>query len=140
MWEVETGKLVKTYTGTTDNVEAVAFSRTANASWPGRTSVVHLFDAETGKILHRFEEHVKLEGGKRTDYVYAVAFVDGRRALSGGGDDAFCGCGDCRGKGDRLDGRRDAFRAAHAAQRSKRPAPRRPLTLLRCVRGSDNSD
>src|SRR5262249_32674452 len=74
LWEVETGKLVKTYTGMTDNVEAVAFSKNGKRFLAGENKLVHLFDTESGKIIHRFEDH--------TDYVYAVAFVDGRRALS----------------------------------------------------------
>jgi WD40 repeat protein len=78
LWEVETGKLVRTYTGTTDNVEALAFSKDGKRFLAGENKVVHLFDTESGKILHRFEDH--------TDWVYAVAFVDGRRALSAGAD------------------------------------------------------
>jgi WD40 repeat protein len=78
LWDVETGKLIKTYTGTTNNVEAVAFSSDGKRFLAGENKLVHLFDTESGKILHRFEDH--------TGWVYAVAFVDARRALSAGED------------------------------------------------------
>jgi WD40 repeat protein len=79
LWDVETGKLLKTYTSMADNVEAVAFSKDGKRFLAGENKVVHVFDTETGKIVHRFEDH--------TDVVYAVAWhPDGRRALSGGAD------------------------------------------------------
>jgi WD40 repeat protein len=78
LWDVESGKLLKTYTGMNDNVEAVAFNKDGKRFLAGENKIVLLFDTESGKILHRFEDH--------TDYVYAVAFADERRALSGGAD------------------------------------------------------
>ncbi len=77
LWEVETGKLVRSYTGATTNVESLAFSKDGKRFLAGEHKLVHLFDTESGKILHRFEDH--------TDWVFAVAFLDGRRAVSGGG-------------------------------------------------------
>src|SRR5581483_7216959 len=67
LWEVETGKLVRTYTGVADNVEAVAFSRDGKRFLAGENKVVHVFDTETGKVVHRFEEHSGL--------VFAVAWL-----------------------------------------------------------------
>lgn len=79
LWEVETGKLVRTYTGVADNVEVVAFSRDGKRFLAGENKVVHVFDTETGKVIHRFEEHAGT--------VFAVAWLpDGTRALSGGED------------------------------------------------------
>jgi WD40 repeat protein len=71
--------MVKKFTGTSDNVEAVAISKDGKRFLAGETKLVHVFDIETGKIIHRFEDH--------TDAVYAVAWLpDGRRALSAGAD------------------------------------------------------
>jgi WD40 repeat protein len=79
LWEVETGKLIKTYTGLSDNVEAVAFSKDGKRFLAGENRVVHVFDTETGKVVHRFDEHAGM--------VFAVAWLpDGTRALSGGED------------------------------------------------------
>ncbi len=62
-------------------VHGLAFSsdgrRIASANYDGDT--VSLWDAETGKELHRFAGH--------TDAVYGVAFsADGRFLVSGGKD------------------------------------------------------
>jgi WD40 repeat protein len=79
LWEVETGKLLRTYTGAGDHVEAVAFSPDGKRFLAGEKNAVHVFDAETGKSVHRFEEH--------TGRVFAVAWLPGgARALSGGED------------------------------------------------------
>ncbi len=79
MWDAETGKLHKTFTGFSDDVEAVAFSKDGKRFLAGETKLVHVVDVDSGKIVHRFEEH--------TDGVLAVAFLpDGRKALSAGKD------------------------------------------------------
>jgi WD40 repeat protein len=79
LWEVETGKLARTYKGSVENVETVAFSPDGKRFLAGETDRVCVFDTETGKVVHRFEDHA----GR----VFAVAWLpDGRRALSGGED------------------------------------------------------
>ncbi len=82
LWDVDTGKLLRTYTGATYNVEAVAFSKDGKRFLAGESKCVHLFDTESGKIIYRFEFDAKPEEGD----VFAVAFVDNRRALCGGND------------------------------------------------------
>jgi WD40 repeat protein len=79
LWNAETGKLAKTFTGFSDDVEAVAISRDGKRFLAGETKVVHVVDMDSAKIVHRFEEH--------GDGVLAVAWLpDGMRALSGGKD------------------------------------------------------
>jgi WD40 repeat protein len=79
LWDAETGKLAKTFTGFSDDVEAVAISKDGKRFLAGETKVVHVVDMDSAKIVHRFEEH--------TDGVLAVAWLpDGLRALSGGKD------------------------------------------------------
>jgi WD40 repeat protein len=79
LWDAESGKLVKTFTGFSDDVEAVAFSKDGKRFLAGETKVVHVVDVDSSKIVHRFEEH--------TDQVLAVAFLpDGRKAVSAGKD------------------------------------------------------
>jgi WD40 repeat protein len=76
LWSATDGKLVRTYTGMADNVEAVAFSKDGKRFLAGENKIVHVFDTESGKIIHRFEEH--------PDIVYAVAFLPNGQALSAG--------------------------------------------------------
>ena len=76
LWNAADGKLIRTYTGVGDNVEAVAFSRDGKRFLAGENKIVHVFDTASGKIIHRFEEH--------PDVVYAVAFLPDGRALSAG--------------------------------------------------------
>lgn len=79
LWDAESGKLARTFTGYSDDVEAIAFSKDGKRFLAGETKVVHVVDVDSGKIVHRFEEH--------TDQVLAVAFLaDGTRALSAGKD------------------------------------------------------
>jgi WD40 repeat protein len=79
LWDADTGKLAKTFTGFSDDIEAVAFSKDGKRFLAGDVKVVHVVDVDSTKIVHRFEEH--------TDLVLAVAFLpDGTRALSGGRD------------------------------------------------------
>jgi WD40 repeat protein len=79
LWEVETGKLARTYKGSAENVETVAFSPDGKRFLAGETGGVCVFDAHTGRVVHRFEEH--------TGRVFAVAWLpNGLRALSGGED------------------------------------------------------
>lgn len=76
LWNAADGKLVRTYTGFADNVEAVAFSKDGKRFLAGENKLVHVVDTQSGKIIHRFEEH--------PDVVYAVAFLPNGQALSAG--------------------------------------------------------
>lgn len=74
------GKLIRTFDGFGDNVEAVAFSRDGRRFLAGGNRVVHVVETATGRIIHRFEEHPGV--------VFAVAFLPGgTKALSAGADD-----------------------------------------------------
>jgi WD40 repeat protein len=95
LWDAETGKLARTYEDGTrrDNIECVAFSKDGKRFLAGGDGLVRLYDVGTGKVLHRFEGHTTVArapaGGAETEtkhYVFAVAFVDERRALSAGDD------------------------------------------------------
>jgi len=79
LWDAETGKLVRTYGGLSDNPEAVAFNKDGKRFMVGEGKLVTVFDTESGKVAHRFEDH--------TEQVLTVAFTpDGRRGLSAGAD------------------------------------------------------
>jgi hypothetical protein len=80
LWDIETGKLLQTFKGHTDDVNSVAFSpdgtRALSGGWD---HTVKLWDVATGQLLRNFEGH--------TGTVFSVAFSsDGTRALSGGED------------------------------------------------------
>ena len=73
------GKLVKTFEGLKEDAEALAFSKDGKRFLANDGKTVCVFDVDSGKIIHRFEEH--------TDQVLAVAFLpDGQKALSAGKD------------------------------------------------------
>jgi WD40 repeat protein len=79
LWEAESGKLLRTYRGSTDNVETVAFSPDGKRFLAGEKDGVCVFDTQSRAVVHRFGEHA----GR----VFAVAWLpDGKRALSGGED------------------------------------------------------
>jgi WD40 repeat protein len=80
LWDVATGKLVRTLEGHSDEVTSVAFSpdgRTVlSGSWD---HTLKLWDAATGKLVRTFERH--------SLGVTSVAFSpDGRSVLSGSVD------------------------------------------------------
>lgn len=80
LWDAAKGKLLKTYTGLAGDPECVAFSPDGKRFLVGENKIVYVFDTESGKIVHRFEDH---HPGK----VFAVAWLpDGARAVSAGAD------------------------------------------------------
>ena len=80
LWDLATGKEIRTFTGHTNSVYSVAFSpdgRTALSGSDDKT--LKLWDLATGKEIRTFTGH--------TSMVYSVAFSpDGRTALSGSDD------------------------------------------------------
>jgi WD40 repeat protein len=79
LWDVETGKEVRTFRGHTNTVDGVAFSTDGRrALCAGYHHTLRLWDVATGK---------ELDGIGHTDTVFCVVFTpDGRFALSGGAD------------------------------------------------------
>lgn len=78
LWGVETGRLLKTFTGNGREFETVAFSpdgqRLVSGGW---LSEIHLWDVETGRLLKTFPEKYGVE---------TLAFSpDGQLLASGGG-------------------------------------------------------
>ena len=80
LWDVASGKLIRTFEGHEEGVSAVAFSRDgARLLSGGYDHTVKLWDAATGRLIRTIKGHV--EG------VYSVAFSpDGTRMLSGAND------------------------------------------------------
>jgi WD40 repeat protein len=97
LWEVDTGKLVRTYLGIstngkqvlTNNVESLAFSPDGKRFLAGEDRFVHLFDTASGKVVHSIEVEVDpaaIKANKEAGWICALAFVDARHALGAGGD------------------------------------------------------
>jgi hypothetical protein len=90
LWDAETGKELRRFESSRDDVFGVAFSPdgrralVATGKYEGGErgyidNVIRLWDVETGKEIHRFEGHVH--------EVLAVAFsADGKYAVSGSSD------------------------------------------------------
>src|SRR5262245_9150053 len=80
LWDVVTGRLLRTFTGHSLPVSALSFSPDGSRALSGSfDSTVKLWDAATGQLLHSFEGH--------TDIVNSVAFSpDGNTVLSGSND------------------------------------------------------
>jgi WD40 repeat protein/uncharacterized caspase-like protein len=86
LWDVATGRLLRTFQGHRAEVKSVAFSPDGRSVlsgsselWGSSDNTLKLWDAATGRQLRTFEGH-----SSGTD---SVAFSpDGRRALSGGAD------------------------------------------------------
>lgn len=88
LWDVETGKPVRSWTGNAEGVECVAFSADGNfilsgggkeKKSGGKDFDLRLWEADTGQEVRRFKGH--------TDGVRSVTISrDGRFALSGGED------------------------------------------------------
>ncbi len=79
MWDIDTGKLLRTLSGHTQHVNDMAFSPDNKIIATGSyDQTVRLWDADTGKLLHILSE--------QTDRVKSVAFSpDGRVIVSGSG-------------------------------------------------------
>ncbi len=80
LWDMATGRLLRTFEGHSDAVASVAFSADGARVLSGSgDKTLKLWDAATGQLLRTFEGH--------TDAVTSVAFSpDGRRVLSGSAD------------------------------------------------------
>jgi len=80
LWDVATGRLLRTFTGHSNPVTALSFSPDGMRVLSGSfDSTVKLWDAATGKLLRSFEGH--------TGIVNSVAFSpDGNTVLSGSHD------------------------------------------------------
>ena len=81
LWEVDTGREIRTLTGHTHSVESVAFSPDGKRALSGSgDQTLKLWDVETGREIRTLTGH--------TSYVFAVAFSpDGKWALSGSWDE-----------------------------------------------------
>lgn len=82
LWDVSTGREIRTFAGVTDAVYSVAFS--PDAGWIITGCANHkaeLWDVETGKAIRSFK------GQTKDDLIDSVAFSpDGRSVLTGGSD------------------------------------------------------
>ncbi len=81
LWDLATGKLLRTFEGHREGVLSVAISPDGRRALSGSyDKTLRLWDLATGKLLRTFEGH--------TDWVESVAISpDGRRALSGSRDE-----------------------------------------------------
>ncbi|HSE37757.1 MAG TPA: caspase family protein [Blastocatellia bacterium] len=81
LWDVESGRLVRTLEGHSDDVTTLAFSPTAKTVASGSLDkTVKLWEVETGKLIRTLSAH--------TDGVLSVTYsVDGKTIASGGLDD-----------------------------------------------------
>jgi len=78
LWDVQTGKEIRDFSGHSDIVESVAFSPNSKYVLSGsRDRQVKLWDVQTGKEIHNFSGH--------SEQVHSVAFSpDSKYVLSGG--------------------------------------------------------
>jgi WD40 repeat protein/serine/threonine protein kinase len=82
IWEVETGKELRTLRGHSGDVYAVAFSPDQSGRWvasAGEDSTVKIWDSDTGRLVRSFRGH--------TGIVNSLAFLqDGQRLVTGSRD------------------------------------------------------
>ncbi|MBU4036680.1 MAG: protein kinase, partial [Proteobacteria bacterium] len=80
LWDVETGKCLRTFEGHSKSVNSVSLSSDSRYAFSGSSdNTLKLWEIETGKCLHTFEGH--------SGIVDSVSLsVDGRYALSGSWD------------------------------------------------------
>jgi len=80
LWDVASGREVRTFTGHSESVSSVAFSPDGHTALSGsRDETIKLWDVASGRELRTFAGH--------SDYVWSVAFSPGgRTVVSGSGD------------------------------------------------------
>ncbi|HKJ60686.1 MAG TPA: WD40 repeat domain-containing protein, partial [Hyphomicrobiales bacterium] len=79
LWETETGREVRTFSGHSGHVFAAAFSPDGRFVLSGTADeTLKLRETETGRAIRTFTDHL--------DAVLATFSPDGRFALSGSGD------------------------------------------------------
>jgi hypothetical protein len=81
LWDVGSGKTIRTFAGHTAFVDAVALSGDGKRVLTGTWGEARLWDAETGKTIRIFSGHAGF-------VVSAVLSGDGKRVLTGSGDEA----------------------------------------------------
>ena len=80
LWDVATGREIRTFSGHSDTVNSVAFSPDGKQVLSGSgDSTIKLWDASTGREIRTFLGH-------RADVSYVAFSPDGKQALSGSGD------------------------------------------------------
>jgi len=79
LWDLATGREVRTMLGRTNRFASVAFSPDGRHALSGNFKTLSLWDVATGREVRVFKQH--------WNYVLSVAFSpDGKHALSGGAD------------------------------------------------------
>lgn len=78
VWDLETGKILRTLEGHTDWIRAVAVVDDLRAISGSNDRTLRIWDLETGQTLRTFKGH--------TNRISTVAVVDGRRVISGSED------------------------------------------------------
>lgn len=79
LWDIETGRQVKSLTGHTRYVLSVAVSRNGTLVSGGLDNTINLWNVETGQLIRSLQGH--------TSVIYSVAFSpDGKTVASGSGD------------------------------------------------------
>jgi WD40 repeat protein len=88
VWDVETGKEVRRFVEGKDGLFAVAFNPAGNRALSAQGRTLRLWDVQTGKVLRKMSVKTENEfDADRRFEIVSVAFSpDGRRALSGVGD------------------------------------------------------
>ena len=77
LWDVGSGRCLRTFDGHTNDVTSVVFSPDGRQALSGGMEALRLWEVASGKCLRRFAGH--------TEWVLSVAFSpNGRQALSGG--------------------------------------------------------
>jgi WD40 repeat protein len=81
LWDIESGREIRTFTGHTDGISSLAFSPDGKYAVSGSTDkTLKLWDITTGQQIRMFMGH--------TDYVSSVAFApNGQYVLSGSKDE-----------------------------------------------------
>jgi WD40 repeat protein len=82
LWDIATGRAIRTFIGDTDSIQSIAFSPDGRYVLSGSADhTMKLWDVTTGKEIRTFT------GRTKNDLINSVAFSpDGRHLLSGGSD------------------------------------------------------